>query len=201
MHMNRPVGIRDIFVNISSALDANIASMHGLHCGPLDFPIVWSTCKNIRSKKLTVRLESVRKLLHDFLNGPATAKEKDGLPLIYPGAWQNDSRARGSHPLNVSAVLVEHDAKTLQMDRAASLLREAGVSGIFYETPSALDGERWRCVCPLAKPISVSDRLLFVHRLNAVLGGALAPESADHWRWWYVGALAGTHPRRIIEVE
>lgn len=131
------------------------------------------------------------------------AKHKFDLMLVSGARYGDSKTAKGSlrHRGNIAgvfAVIAEHDAGTMTIQNATQSLRDAGVAGLLYSTPSStFDKPRWRVVCPLSNEKPASTYSALVDKLHGVLSSALAPESWDVSRSYFAGFVEGKE--RILE--
>lgn len=121
-------------------------------------------------------------------------KQKADLPLFklarFNGSRKNESVAA------ISGVIIEHDAGTMTFEQARDLIRAAGIEAVVYSTPSSTaEHPRWRIVVPFSKEHEPDLHAHFVGVLNAVLDGALSPESWTLSQIYYVGRIEGTDYR------
>jgi len=86
------------------------------------------------------------------------------------------------------------------MDDAATLLELSGISAVLYTSPShTQDRPRWRILAPFSMEYSeLGVRRIAVGRINAALGGILAPESFTLSQSFYFGAVIGSDYRYSI---
>lgn len=122
------------------------------------------------------------------------AAKKDALPLIKLATFAGNRRSNDTLQ-TVHGIEGDYDAGTLQPERAAELLRIYGIRAIVVTTPSYHpEAPRWRVLAPLSAPTAPSARRELVGRLNAVLGGILAPESFVQSQAFYIGTVHGGYP-------
>lgn len=125
----------------------------------------------------------------------STAPTKDALPSFSGGIFGKKRSAAGSlrhreNHLECTAIIGDHDAGTMTPEAAAERMRAAGLHGLIYTTPSYRpDKPRWRVVTFLARPCGAAGYKRHAQRLNAILGGALAPESTNAVGFWYFGQI------------
>lgn len=128
---------------------------------------------------------------------PQTYPAKQDCPLVKLASFGVSRSPRGSlrHDANVVGVVGiegDYDAEQMPPAVAAGLLTVAGIEAVVYTTPSHLpDKPRWRVVAPLSREYRPDARREFVGRLNAALGGILAPESFTLSQAYYMGRVAG----------
>lgn len=105
----------------------------------------------------------------------------------------NNSLRHDANVLTVSGLEGDYDDGVVTIDEAAEKLVFAGVTAMFYTSPSHTDqAPRWRVVCPLSREYPPAERRRFVARLNGVLGGILAPESFALSQVYYIGRVNGS---------
>lgn len=105
----------------------------------------------------------------------------------------NNSLRHDANVLTVSGLEGDYDDGVVTIDEAAEKLVFAGVTAMFYTSPSHTDqAPRWRVVCPLSREYPPAKRRRFVARLNGVLGGILAPESFALSQVYYIGRVNGS---------
>jgi len=79
-----------------------------------------------------------------------------------------------------SGVMGDYDAGAVSKEDAAERARDAGIAGVFYDSPSHTpSAPRWRVLVPLSKPTDAEGMATQLDRLNGALGGILGHES---WR-------------------
>jgi len=104
--------------------------------------------------------------------------------------------------VDTAAGEVDYDAEELDLEHAAGALRQHGIGGIIYSSPShCADRPHWRVVCPFDYPRPPDFRAKMVDRLNGALGGILARESWTLSQSYYYGSVAGNADHRVIFVE
>jgi len=95
-------------------------------------------------------------------------------------------------PGGLCGVEGDYDGEEIGPEVCAALLRNEGVTGFVYTSPSHKpERPRWRVLCPTSKPLGPKDRDVLVRRLNAVLGGVLSPESFTRSQAFYFGRVRG----------
>jgi hypothetical protein len=123
---------------------------------------------------------------------PDVRKDKDSLPLIKYSVLPANSRAAGTVPENITAIVGDYDDEKVTIDDAAKLLAAAGICAFFYTTRRHHPKRpRWRVVASLAGPISCDALERHLDVLNGALGGILAPESWESTRCYFYGRVAG----------
>jgi predicted P-loop ATPase len=116
-----------------------------------------------------------------------------GHPGWSPAVFQGDQRAKDRIE-HVTLLTAEHDAGTVDLERAAGILRTLGVAAIIVTTKSHTPAHpRWRLVILLTRTITVAERTLLVvwlHTLGLDLAGG---ETSDAARFWFTTS-SGPHP-------
>lgn len=126
---------------------------------------------------------------------PASHATKQAMPLLKLATFGDSRSANGSlrHTNNMQQVFgleVEHDAGEMSPGVAAKLLADSGITAVVYTTPSHTpERPRWRALLPLSSPCAVGDRHKHVGMVNAILNGALAPESFTAAQSFYFGKV------------
>ncbi len=127
-----------------------------------------------------------------WFRGQKTYRAKNACPLVKVGAFRDNSRARGSKLLHVTALMGDYDAEQVTPQEALAMLAEWGIEGLVYTSASHHpERPRWRVVVPLSRRVEEKDYHHLMSLLNGVLGGILAPES---WHWarsYYCGRVEG----------
>lgn len=169
-----------------------------------DLPLAVSWFQNKFAARIEPNHLSLRQL-KDRLSG-TTARDKESLPLIKLGTFGDARTDKGSlrhdsNLLSVSGVEGDYDAGTVSPQKAAQLLRLAGIAALIYTTPShSAEAPRWRVFSPLARTVSPAERDMLCARLNGALEGILATESFTPSQSYYFGAVTG-RPMESILVE
>lgn len=138
--------------------------------------------------------------LCELIDNPHEALSKEGLPLLKFSKMPNDSRAAGTVPENMTAVVGDYDGELVSMDAAAALLSAVGISAALYTTARhRQDSPRWRVVAQLSSPVSVSEYAQYLDLVNGALGGILATESWNATQCYYFGKVKGVeyHTLRV----
>lgn len=132
----------------------------------------------------------------------AKAERKDGLPLLKLARFGDRAKpSKDGKPgfclrwddnlQSVSGIEGDYDAGEVPMERAADMLRAAGVAALFYtSTHHAPDAPRWRVICPLQREVTRQEREALCARLNGALGGILGEESFKPSQSYYFGEAA-----------
>lgn len=99
------------------------------------------------------------------------------------------------HDKNVVAITGaegDYDGGQVTLEQAKDKLEKAGVKAILYSSPSHRpDFPRWRVLVFTSKPYPPHMRMVFIGRLNGVLGGILSPESFVLSQSYYYGKIDG----------
>ncbi len=136
--------------------------------------------------------------------GSTTARGKDSLPLIKLGTFGDARTDKGSlrhdsNLLSVSGVEGDYDAGAVSPQEAAERLRQAGIAGLIYTTPShTAEAPRWRVLAPLARQVEPAEREALCARLNGALGGILGKESFTPSQSFYFGAVTGRSVESVL---
>lgn len=131
--------------------------------------------------------------LVERVRAPQEHATKERMPLIKLARFGDARSAGGSlrHDANIEFVYGiegDYDAGEVSLADAATLLAERDVCAVLYSSPSSTpERPRWRVLAPLSSPCAPAMRRELVGRLNAVLGGILAPESFTTSQSFYVG--------------
>lgn len=135
--------------------------------------------------------------LCSYLVNPPEFQTKAACPLLKLGAFGDQLSKKGSlrHDANllfISGVEGDHDAGVISPQDAAALMRQAGVAGIIYTTPShTAAAPRWRVLAPVSQNYQPAIRRELTARLNHVFAGTLATESFTLSQAYYFGRVAG----------
>jgi len=159
---------------------------------------------NLAARASTVEemsVESFAALIRLTMRG-----QKESLPLFSAGHFGPMRSARGSlrtgaNLQDVTCIVGDHDAGTMQPGEAARRLGAQGFRTLIYTTSSHTpETPRWRVLAPLSRPMSPQGYRHHADRLDAALGGSvLAPESRKPEQAWYFGGVSGKpDPETII---
>lgn len=155
--------------------------------------------------RMEVSVATLRELTGEIAEIKGT--EKRDLPLLSLAIFGDKKTPKGSlrHNANVveiAGVAIDYDGEVVPAADAIRLLREAGVGGVVYETPSSTSEKpRWRVLAPLSSPVSPDKHQNLTARLNGILGGIAAPESFVLSQSYYFGAVAGAAEKLVVVVE
>lgn len=133
----------------------------------------------------------------DWIGRPDIYPDKASTPLVKCATFgdlrsENGSLRTNANMLSITGCEGDYDGEDMPMEVAAALLREGGVKGILYTSPSYTpDRPRWRVICPLRKPRDPSERLALVERLNGILKGVLSAESFTQSQAFHCGRVEG----------
>ena len=95
----------------------------------------------------------------------------------------------------------DYDGELLPVAQGVEILRLAGIESLVYTSPSYTDAKpRFRVLCPLSKPCSPQERIVYLARLNGVFGGIFANESFTLSQSYYFGSIANGHPMQCYSV-
>lgn len=144
------------------------------------------------------------------------ANEPPGAP---PDASREEQKkamvAWGPHALRAGATrgnagvdavtMLAIDVDAGDPEAVVARLRDAGVAGVVYESPSSTpEAPRFRVVSPLAEPVAPErcrdTRLAFAEALG-IEPGAGVEECCEPGRLFFIGRLHGTPERRVWRVE
>ena len=133
---------------------------------------------------------------------------KDRLPWFKLASF-GDKRKAGSNCLRsnenmllIDGVEVDYDAGKTLPEEAARLLREAGVCGLIYTTPShTTEKPKWRAFCPFSIALPTRDRAANVAKLNFLFNGTLDPASFTMSQSFYGGNVTGKPEIAVFVVE
>ena len=125
------------------------------------------------------------------------ASTKAELPLLKLATFGTIPTPRGSlrhnaNMLEVTGVEGDYDGEVVTPVEAAQRLRQAGVAGFIYTSPSHRpEAPRWRVLVPLSAPLPADNRDALCAQLNGVLGGILGTESFTRSQSFYFGQVVG----------
>jgi predicted P-loop ATPase len=125
------------------------------------------------------------------------ASNKEGLPLFVLGRFGTTRTPDGSlrHDRNLLARTgwcVDHDAGTMSFDEAKARLEGAGLCAFGYTTARHTPTTpRWRVAGPFSKEIPAAELPRMMARINGLLGGSAAAESAKLTQSWFIGRVDG----------
>lgn len=151
-----------------------------------------STFQDLRAGKIDAMLRSPEQLLAIFKD-PLTASSKSGLRLLSLNRYGDLRTEKGAlrhdaNVLGVGGLVGDYDGGVVSIDEAADMLRSAGVGAMLYTSPSSSESApRWRVVAPLSTEVEADEHLDLMGKLNAALGGILAPESFTLSQAYYYG--------------
>jgi hypothetical protein len=87
---------------------------------------------------------------------------------------------------------IDHDSGTMAFDEARMRVEAAGLACFGYTTARhSPTVPRWRLAGPFSKEITVAELPRLMARINGLLGGAAAPESAKATQSWFIGRING----------
>jgi len=134
--------------------------------------------------------------LHEMAVHNRAAKKED-LPLFVYGRFGANRTADGSlrHDQNLLARTgwcVDHDAGTMSFDEAKARVEAAGLACFGYTTGRhSQAAPRWRLAGPFSKEITAAELPRMMARINGLLGGVAAAESAKLTQSWFIGRING----------
>lgn len=130
------------------------------------------------------------------LRNPKMYPTKEEMPLIKLARFGDARSDKGSfrHDANmgvVDGIEGDYDAGEITLADAATMLAGSDVRSVLYSSPSSTpERPRWRVLAPLLQACEPGRRREYAGRLNAVLGGILAPESFTLSQAFYIGRSA-----------
>ena len=128
---------------------------------------------------------------------PPTYQSKLACPLVKLATFGDIRSDKGSlrheaNMLSISGIEGDYDGEIISPDDARDMLALSGIESVIYTSPShTLKAPRWRVLAPLAADTSLTQRRELVGRLNAALGGILAPESFTNALTFFAGRVLG----------
>jgi hypothetical protein len=128
---------------------------------------------------------------------PKQYATKEACPLISLSSYGDVPSEKGTlrhagNVLKVYAVEADYDAGDVSIEEAAMRLAAHNVEAVLHTTGRHTPQKpRWRVFAPLSKPCAPAERATHVARLNAALGGILAPESFTLSQSFYFGRVNG----------
>ncbi|HJV28679.1 MAG TPA: AAA family ATPase [Aromatoleum sp.] len=131
-------------------------------------------------------------------------QSKSDLPLLKLVHFGTQRTEKGSlrHDANVievTGIEVDYDGGRMQPEAAAAVFSACGVEALVYTTASHTpECRRWRAIFPLSNPCRPEERAIHVGRVNALLGGILAPESFTISQAYYYGPVAGAPAPQVF---
>jgi predicted P-loop ATPase len=150
---------------------------------------------NLSGKTMTMVDMGVEEM-HEMAVITAT-KVKEDQPLFIYGRFGGKRTADGSlrHDANLLARTgwtIDYDGEQMPFAEAKDRCNDAGLACFGYttarHTPS---GPRWRLGGPFARELTLAELPRMMARLNGVVGGNAAPESARPTQSWFIGHIAG----------
>jgi predicted P-loop ATPase len=126
-----------------------------------------------------------------------TAPRKEDLPLFVYGRFGGNRSADGSlrHDQNLIARtgwVVDHDAGTMAFGEAKARVETAGLACFGYTTGRHMPtAPRWRLGGPFSREIAAGELPRVMARINGLLGGVAASESARSTQSWFIGRIDG----------
>ncbi len=187
--------------NRLSAQDLGIDALLGNSA--LDRPLRITVFPNLFGRQSEERVLTLRGLAAYI--GATTAPTKSELPLLKLATFGTLRSPGGSlrHDANlvsIEGVEGDHDSGAMGFDEACDRIRAARRAAVVFTTPKHTPAlPRWRVLIPTSVPRHPNERDALCKRLNADLGGCLAPESLTRSQAFYFGR-AGESPDFRIEV-
>src|SRR4051794_28063551 len=172
---------------------------------PLDRPVIVTLFPSFAAREKREEVVTFRQLALRIRN--TSGPEKKKLPWLKLAGFGDIRTGEGSlrnnnNVLAISGVEGDYDAEKLSVDEAIALLRNAGVAGMIYTSPSHTeDAPRWRVLCPLSADWAPDTRAAFTARLNGVFGGALSPESFILSQSYYFGCVNDNPSHRVELID
>jgi predicted P-loop ATPase len=160
---------------------------------------------NVGGKTMTTVDMSVEEL-HEMVV-TTTAATKDDLPLFVYGRFGANRTADGSlrHDANLLARtgwVVEHDAGTMSFEEVKTRVETAGIACFGYTTGRhTAAAPRWRLGGPFSKELTAAEMPRMLGRINGLLGGEVAAESAKLTQSWFIGRVDGALFDRFFTVH
>jgi predicted P-loop ATPase len=170
---------------------------------PLDRPVTVTLFPNFSAREKREETVSFRQLALRIRN--TSGPEKTKLPWLKLAGFGDTRTGEGSlrnnrNVLAISGVEGDYDGERLSVDEAIALLRNAGIAGMIYTSPSHTeDAPRWRVLCPLSAGWAPGSRTAFMARLNGVFIGVLSTESFTLSQSYYFGCV-NNNPRHRVEL-
>jgi hypothetical protein len=136
-----------------------------------------------------------------------TGESKADLPFLEFAIFGDQQTDKGCYRSNanvkwITGVEADYDAGSLTFEAAVSRLREVGVAGLIYTTPSYTEEKpRWRVLCPASEILPPSERGALMDRINGVFDGEFAGESWTMSQSYYFGNITGRTPVRVAVVK
>lgn len=134
------------------------------------------------------------------------AASKAALPWLKLATFGDNRTAKGAYRhdgnlISISGIEADYDGEAITLDRAESIIRQAGLAAILYTSPSHTpDMPRWRILCPLSMPHAPDTREGLLSRVNGLFVGALSRESFTLSQSYYYGAVDGTEHHQVVEI-
>ena len=179
---------------------------------PLDRPLAVTIFPNFAASSKRDETTSLRDLEPRIMTTAGPAKGQ--LPWIKLARFGDlrkhsdvtpEDRQSLRHNANmqaVSGVEGDYDGGALTVDEAVDILRQSGIAGMIYTSPShSEDAPRWRVLCPLSRDVAPDDRAEYVAWLNGAFQGALAGESFTASQAYYFGSVRGNPSHRVELVD
>lgn len=132
---------------------------------------------------------------------------KEDLPLLKLATFGTEKTSKGSlrHDKNlhsITGIEGDYDRGEMSFEQACEKLRQSGLRGMIYTTPShTSDKPRWRVILPLAKEAAPSQRTQLAARMNGVFLGLLADESFTRSQAYYFGNIGGRVPLNAETID
>jgi hypothetical protein len=188
--------------------DINYSKTNGkrvarLPLAPLDRPITFTHFLDLAAtRKWNKPLRQFREIAG--VVEQTIGRTKAALPLWSFARFDKIKTKAGClrHDANVvgfGAIVGDRDAGTMTLEKAAALLRDAGIAAFLHTTSSHTpSAPRWHVVCPTAGELPPEQYKPLVARLNRLLEGALKGESFVVSQAFYYGHVQGTEYSAIF---
>lgn len=129
--------------------------------------------------------------------------KKEQCPLISMAEYgdvrtANGCLRHGGNVIRIFGVEVDYDAapdsrgNCLSISEAAARLQKARITAVLHTSGRhTAEKPRWRALLPLAEPALPEQKGRFLARVNSILCGLIATESADISRSYFIGRVKG----------
>jgi P4 family phage/plasmid primase-like protien len=156
---------------------------------PTEPTIAVAFFKDKKDKRPKAEALTWQRLCDRLRNGPEVP-DIESLPMIKGGNFKGTRSAANLDA--VQLVVGDYDAGQVPMQVAVDRLRAASIRALVHNTRRhSPEAPRWRVTVPLSRPVKPDEYLQHVELLNNVLGGVLAPESAEASRCFFYGRVRG----------
>jgi AAA domain/Primase C terminal 2 (PriCT-2) len=137
----------------------------------------------------------------------ANATSKDKLHWLKGAKFGDALSEKKSYRTNLNvkyltAIVVEHDSGEIGLDAAADIIRDAGLRGLLYTSPShKADKPKWRIILPLSYQADKGRHEILVATVNGLFDGLLSPESFTLSQSYYFGSVNHNNDHRAVVVD